>query len=135
MDYGFVTIFRNIQVYTDFSEIFGSDPLGVEEWWHLHSKIGKGGGYVIVQSLDVITLGRVIRLIDGSSLVSLKCLNQVGNASCQDCVSKNECVVHHVMKQAYDSYLSVFDETTLQEMVNQEVHLQDAGAMTHNFSI
>ena len=25
MDYGFVTIFRNIQVYTDFSEIFVSN--------------------------------------------------------------------------------------------------------------
>ena len=85
----------------------------------LHSRPGKGGGYTLNRQPKTITLGRVIRLIDGP-LAPIACVSQTAYAPCRDCPDEKTCVLRMVMQQVRDRTAEVLDSTHFALLMEQE---------------
>jgi len=83
------------------------------------SKKGKGGGYVLAQPPERITIGSVIRAIEGP-LAPLPCASETRFRKCDECVDIQTCGTRIVMRQVRDAMAAILDETTL-SMVNKKV--------------
>jgi Rrf2 family protein len=88
----------------------------------LHSRPGKGGGYTLNRSPKTITLGRVIRLIDGP-LAPIPCVSQTAYAPCKECLDEKTCTIRAVMKQVRDATAKILDEATFADLLDQEYRL------------
>lgn len=78
----------------------------------LHSKKGKGGGYLLMRTPAEITVGQVIRTLDGP-LALIPCVSQTAYARCEECVDEATCGVRQAMKEVRDATASILDHTTL----------------------
>jgi len=76
------------------------------------SKKGKGGGYVLAQPPEKITIGSVIRAIEGP-LAPLPCASETRFRKCDECVDIQTCGTRIVMRQVRDAVAAILDETTL----------------------
>ena len=85
------------------------------------SKKGKGGGYVLAQAPEKITLGSVIRAIEGP-LAPLPCASETRFRKCDECIDIQTCGTRIVMRRVRDAMAAILDETTL-AMVCGEVDL------------
>ena len=56
----------------------------------LHSRKGPGGGYQLTRPPDRISLGEVMRVLDGP-LALVSCASQTAYRPCEECVSEREC--------------------------------------------
>ena len=83
------------------------------------SKKGKGGGYILAQPPEKITIGSVIRAIEGP-LAPLPCASETRFRKCDECVDIQTCGTRIVMRQVRDAMAAILDETTL-EMVCKKV--------------
>lgn len=83
------------------------------------SKKGKGGGYFLVRPPDEITLGSVIRLVEGP-LAPLPCASESRFRKCDECVDVETCGTRIVMREVRDVIAKILDHTTL-TMVNRRV--------------
>ena len=83
------------------------------------SKKGKGGGYVLAQPPEKITIGSVIRATEGP-LAPLPCASETRFRKCDECVDIQTCGTRIVMRQVRDAMAAILDETTL-AMVNKKV--------------
>lgn len=98
----------------------------------LHSRPGKGGGYTLNRPAKTITLGRVIRLIDGP-LAPLPCVSQTAYAPCRDCMDEKTCTIRAVMKQVRDATAAILDETTFADLLDKQASLsQSLGGFDFN---
>lgn len=88
----------------------------------LHARPGRGGGYTLNRPPRTVTLGRVIRLIDGP-LAPIPCVSQTAYAPCKDCVDERTCVIRAVMKQVRDATAKILDETSIEDLLEKEQHL------------
>jgi Rrf2 family protein len=84
----------------------------------LHSKKGKGGGYVLAKDPSQIVLGQVIRTIDGP-LAPIPCVSERAYARCEECVDEPTCGTRLVMKQVRDAIAQILDNTTLASAMEQ----------------
>ena len=78
----------------------------------LHSKKGKGGGYLLSRKPSEITIGQVIRVLDGP-LALIPCVSQTAYARCEECVDEATCAVRFAMKEVRDATANILDHTTL----------------------
>jgi Rrf2 family protein len=76
------------------------------------SKKGKGGGYVLAQPPEKITIGSVIRAIEGP-LAPLPCASETRFRKCDECVDIQTCGTRIVMRQVRDAMAEILDEATL----------------------
>ena len=76
------------------------------------SKKGKGGGYILAQPPERITIGSVIRAIEGP-LAPLPCASETRFRKCDECVDIQTCGTRIVMRQVRDAMAEILDETTL----------------------
>jgi Rrf2 family protein len=81
----------------------------------LDSKKGKGGGYVLARPPDKITLGEVIRIIDGP-LAPLPCASETAYRKCDECVDEKRCGTRLFMRQVRDAMAAILDHTTLADV-------------------
>jgi Rrf2 family protein len=91
----------------------------------LHSRPGRGGGYTMNRPPRTITLGRVIRLIDGP-LAPIPCVSQTAYAPCRDCVDEKTCTIRLVMKQVRDATAAILDETTFADLLDRQSKLNQS---------
>lgn len=78
----------------------------------VESKKGKGGGYTLVQSPERITIGSVIRLVEGP-LAPLPCASETRFRKCDECVDIETCGTRIVMREVRDAISDILDATTL----------------------
>src|SRR5262245_18052316 len=78
----------------------------------LHSKKGRGGGYFLGRALSQITLGQVIRILDGP-LALIPCVSQTAYMRCEECINENACGVRLAMKEVRDATADILDHMTL----------------------
>src|SRR3954471_21215314 len=64
----------------------------------LHSKKGKGGGYLLGRKATEITVGQVIRVLDGP-LALIPCVSQTAYRRCEECADEKTCGVRLAMKE------------------------------------
>jgi Rrf2 family protein len=81
----------------------------------VHSKKGRGGGYVLARPPQDIRVGEVVRALDGM-LAPIGCASRNFYRACDDCDAKKPCGVRLVMAQARDAIASVLDARTLVDM-------------------
>lgn len=79
------------------------------------SKKGKGGGYSLALSPERVTLGSVIRLIEGP-LAPLPCASETAYRKCDECVDDRFCGTRMVMRQVRDATAAILDRTTLAQV-------------------
>ena len=78
----------------------------------VYSQRGKNGGYALAKPASQITLGEVIRILDGP-LAPLPCASLSGYRRCSDCDNEEICPVRVVMRQVRDAMASIVDNTSI----------------------
>src|SRR5580698_701550 len=76
------------------------------------SKKGKGGGYMLVQPPEQISLALVIRMIDGP-IAPLPCASETRFRKCDECVDVETCGTRMIMREVRDAIAKILDHTTL----------------------
>lgn len=85
----------------------------------LHSRPGRGGGYRLGKEPRTITLGQVIRIMDGP-LAPIPCVSQTAYAPCRDCPDERTCVIRDVMQKLRDNTAALLDATTFQDLLDKQ---------------
>lgn len=78
----------------------------------VESKKGKGGGYTLVHAPERITIGSVIRMVEGP-LAPLPCASETRFRKCDECVDIETCGTRMVMREVRDAISKILDATTL----------------------
>src|SRR6185436_12777753 len=81
----------------------------------LKSKKGKGGGYLLAQRPDEITVGSVLRALDGT-LAPLPCIGAIDTRPCDGCPSPGVCTIRLLMSEVHGAASSILDSTTLDDL-------------------
>lgn len=81
----------------------------------VQSKMGKGGGYSLARPAGEITVGDLVRAIDGP-LAPVPCASKSRYRRCEDCVDEHTCAVRRVMQRAQEALSNVLDNCSLQDM-------------------
>jgi Rrf2 family protein len=84
----------------------------------LHSKKGKGGGYQLSRSPELITVGQVVRAL-GGPLALVPCVSQTAYRRCDDCVNETTCGIRKAMSEVRDATAKILDNTTLSGLNTQ----------------
>jgi Rrf2 family protein len=80
----------------------------------VHSRKGPHGGYQLRRPPDQISVGDIVRTLDGP-LALVSCVSQTAYAACEECVDEKECAVRRVFQQVRDETARILDGTTLAE--------------------
>lgn len=91
------------------------------------SKKGKGGGYALLSPPDEVTLGRVIRLMEGP-LAPLPCASETAYRKCDECVDDRFCGTRMVMREVRDEIARILDKTTLAQVCRRMDEAKAAAA-------
>lgn len=96
------------------------------------SKKGKGGGYLLALPPNRITLGKVVRLMEGP-LAPLPCASETAFRPCEECPEVQLCGTRMVMRQVRDAIADILDRTTLAEVCRRvdEARLQESGELMY----
>src|SRR5215471_13083758 len=78
----------------------------------LQSRKGKGGGYFLARKPGSISLGEILRIVEGP-LAPIPCVSKTGYMRCRDCRDENSCRIHMVMKDVCDATTMILDSATL----------------------
>ena len=78
----------------------------------LQSKRGKGGGYSLRGKPNEVTVGQIIRALDGP-LALIPCVSQTAYAPCEECADEATCGLRGAMKDVRDATARILDRTTL----------------------
>jgi Rrf2 family protein len=82
----------------------------------VHSRKGRGGGYVLSRPAAEISVGRIIRVLDGP-LAPIGCASKTAYRPCTDCRDVKACQVRRLMQQVRDAMAGILDSTNLAEML------------------
>lgn len=83
----------------------------------LRSKRGVEGGYALAKAPDDITLGEVIRLLDGP-LAPIPCVSLTSYERCS-CPDEESCGLHIAMKQVRDAIAGILDAYKLSRVLGE----------------
>jgi Rrf2 family protein len=89
----------------------------------LQSKKGKGGGYFLHRDPSEITLGQVIRVLEGP-LALTPCVSQTAYMKCEECLDEETCGIRLAMKEVRDATAHILDNTTLQALNAQVTRIK-----------
>lgn len=81
----------------------------------VESKKGKGGGYTLAQPPERVTIGTVIRLIEGP-LAPLPCASETAYRKCDECADDRFCGTRMIMRQVRDATAAILDRTSLAQV-------------------
>jgi len=83
----------------------------------LQSKMGVGGGYYLAKPSDQITLGHIVRVLDGP-LAPIRCVSQMAYEAC-GCPDEQTCGLRLVMLDVRKAIAEILDHTTLTDVAAQ----------------
>jgi Rrf2 family protein len=83
----------------------------------VRTTLGARGGYAMADDPATISLGRVIRLLDGA-LAPLSCVSLRYYAKCS-CPDEASCSLRDVMLDVRDAMLAILDEQTLADLAGR----------------
>ncbi|MEW5984739.1 MAG: Rrf2 family transcriptional regulator [Acidobacteriota bacterium] len=81
----------------------------------VQTKRGRHGGYVLTRKPSDITVGEVIRALDGP-IAPIPCVSQTAYVKCDECRDESTCGIRLVMKQVRDAMARILDTTTLADV-------------------
>ncbi|HNP60177.1 MAG TPA: Rrf2 family transcriptional regulator [Nitrospirales bacterium] len=82
------------------------------------SRRGAHGGVFLIKSPREVTLGQIIRLLDGP-LAPIACVSQTAYQKCRDCphAATKTCPIQRIMLDVRNAIASVLDHYTLEDFV------------------
>jgi Rrf2 family protein len=85
----------------------------------LASRPGVDGGYRLIKAPEQISLGQIIRTLDGP-LAPIPCVSQTAYQTCEDCPYADEphCPIQTVMSEVRTAISSILDHYTLRDFSN-----------------
>jgi Rrf2 family protein len=83
----------------------------------LRSKMGIGGGYYLARPADQITLGQIIRVLDGP-LAPIACVSQTSYEPCS-CPDEKLCGLRMVMLDVQAAVSGILDHITLEDVIRR----------------
>ena len=86
----------------------------------LHSTRGKMGGYRLARPSHLISLGDVIRIIEGP-LALIPCVSRTAYKRCLDCHSEADCAIRHAMLRVRDETARILDGTSLADATSEDL--------------
>ncbi|MGH2581396.1 MAG: RrF2 family transcriptional regulator [Anaerolineales bacterium] len=81
----------------------------------LRSRMGVGGGYQLAKSSQEITLGQIIRTLDGP-IAPVNCVSQMAYEPC-DCPDENTCGLRMAMLDVRNEMSNILDKTSLADVL------------------
>lgn len=81
----------------------------------IDGKRGKNGGYFLAKPADTISMGQVVRLIDGP-LAPIGCVSQTRYKKCS-CPDENHCGLRMLMLDVRNAIAAILDRYTLAQVV------------------
>ncbi|MFZ4859364.1 MAG: RrF2 family transcriptional regulator [Desulfuromonadaceae bacterium] len=84
----------------------------------LFSKVGKGGGYVLALPPDKISLGSVVRILEGD-FSPIQCLSSTNYARCEECDNDVTCGIRLTFSDVNVALTNVMENLTLADMLNR----------------
>jgi len=84
----------------------------------LASKTGKGGGYRLAKPPSEITMGSLIRTMEGP-LAPLPCASETAYKPCPECGDVAQCGTRILMRRVRDAMATILDRTTLADVIRQ----------------
>ncbi|OHW63014.1 HTH-type transcriptional regulator CymR [Andreesenia angusta] len=107
---------KNIAEVQEISEHYLEQLIAVLKKNGLVSSVrGAQGGYMLIDSPRKITVGNVIRALEGD-LAPVDCINDTAGNKCS---KENRCVTRMVWEKINDSINSVIDSITLEDMIEE----------------
>jgi Rrf2 family protein len=85
---------------------------------YIESRRGNQGGYVMAVSPSSLSIGEIIRYIEGPN-EAVDCLKKVHNSHC---VSRNGCIFKKLWTRAKNAMADIFDATTFQDLVDEQLN-------------
>jgi Rrf2 family protein len=83
---------------------------------YIESRIGPGGGYMLLKNPDSITFGSIIRLFEGD-VAPIGCVSIEHPRFCSE---KWHCRFHRVMAELRDAISGIIDMTTLADVCKNQ---------------
>ncbi len=83
----------------------------------LHSKMGVGGGYHLAKPPKDISLGQIVRVLDGP-LAPVKCVSQMAYEPC-GCPDEETCGLRLVMGDVRNAISNLLDRTSLADVTKR----------------
>jgi|SRR6266700_3250188 len=93
----------------------------------LESKMGRKGGYCLSRPPGAVTIGSIIRIMEGP-LAPLPCASETAFRACDECQDVEHCGTRIIMRRVRDAISDVLDRTTLADLIRQV----DAGRAERN---
>ncbi len=82
----------------------------------LQSRRGKGGGYLLTRPPTKVSVGEVLRALDGP-LAPTPCTSETAYVKCDECEDETTCGIHMLMKEVRDATARILDSTSLADVV------------------
>lgn len=84
---------------------------------YVGSRRGRAGGYVLVKRPAEISIGELLRQVDGP-IAPLPCLSRHSYQPCEDCrEGEADCRLRRMFGQVFWSYLLLIESLTLEDLV------------------
>lgn len=83
----------------------------------LQSRMGVGGGYHLAKPADQITLGQIVRVLDGP-LAPIRCVSKMAYEPCA-CPDEATCGLRLVMLDVRNAIADILDGTTLADVMHR----------------
>ena len=94
----------------------------------LMSRRGKTGGYALARPAQYISVGDVVRIIEGP--LDQVCCQKIEDRG--DCIVAGGCAFIPMWKEAFDALNKVFDKTTVNDLVEREKSLASASSVSYS---
>jgi Rrf2 family protein len=86
----------------------------------LVSHRGKAGGYQLARPTHLLSLGEIIRVIEGP-LALVPCVSRTAYRPCGDCKDEAACAIRHAMARVRDETARILDGTSLADATAVEM--------------
>ena len=83
------------------------------------SRRGREGGYVIIKPPHSISIGAILRMIDGP-MAPLPCLSRGAYQPCSDCKDEEACRIRAVFGSVFANYLLLIESLTLADLLRDD---------------
>ena len=107
--------------------------LALKQSGFVQSRKGRGGGYYLARPPATITLGSVVRVVDGP-LAPISCVSVTRPLEC-GCPEPATCGLRHVWQEARNALSGVLDKTTFADIRDRHRQLATLQTDAYDFVI
>jgi len=88
----------------------------------VESRRGARGGHRLTRDAELITLGEVVRIVDGP-IAPIRCASETAYRPCADCPDPARCSVRLLMREVREAMVGVIDQRSLAQFARDSARL------------